>query len=418
MINFSILDRMNYPPELNFLKKADDGLAPLRIIFNKSDEKTYHIGVKALSVLATILTLPIVVISLAVKCWKREELQKLIAHHPQLKEEEEEKEQISPKSKEAQQHIQALEKEFRKIRNVEQKLPEPLAGTWRSHGKKKGEKPQSFGSYVKATENSYQVRDWPIKSTLYIQKMGQFDDNMLKILKITLDYLHIFYNLPIKQCPKELTMQLLVEKYLAIIPPHNWILQTIKETLPKKDEQSGHKQFDAAFISRIIELTLIPELEERENPQIMAFTDQDLYMQDYNFVFGCAHGKTGIWSYNRFGNASSSPKAFKLCLLRMMKLAIHEFGHMLNIDHCTDYECNMGGYMNIKELDERILIFCPEDMRKICYLTKRSLLDMHKAIFKYLNNFNQNYKVDCDFSKELSILGKRIKVLNSRNNLQ
>ncbi|MBV9959832.1 MAG: hypothetical protein JO360_15510, partial [Acidobacteria bacterium] len=57
------------------------------------------------------------------------------------------------------------------------------------------------------------------------------------------------------------------------------------------------------------------------------------------------------------------------CLLRTMKLATHETGHMFSIEHCIKYECDMNGTNSLSETDRHPLDVCPECMAKICWAT-------------------------------------------------
>src|SRR3712207_7363776 len=42
---------------------------------------------------------------------------------------------------------------------------------------------------------------------------------------------------------------------------------------------------------------------------------------------------------------------FKLTLLRTLKIAAHETGHMFSVRHCTKYECVMNGSNHLGETD-------------------------------------------------------------------
>ncbi len=119
----------------------------------------------------------------------------------------------------------------------------------------------------------------------------------------------------------------------------------------------------------------------------------------------------GVRSKARFGNPVDGAAAFKNCLMRMMKISAHEFGHMRGLPHCVDYECNIGGYMSLKELDSRPLLYCVQDMAKIAYLTQTPLLKMHQNLLNFFQKFNQTYGLNCDFSKEIRVLNARIQKL-------
>jgi hypothetical protein len=84
---------------------------------------------------------------------------------------------------------------------------------------------------------------------------------------------------------------------------------------------------------------------------------------------------------------------------------------MRGLTHCTDFECNIGGYMNLQELDSRPLLYCLQDTAKICFLTHTSMLHQHKKLLLFFQNFNKVYHLNCDFSKEIQTLKERITTL-------
>lgn len=88
-----------------------------------------------------------------------------------------------------------------------------------------------------------------------------------------------------------------------------------------------------------------------------------------NFVFGEAtlRERVGVWSPHRFGRPDASKAEFRLTLLRTLKLATHETGHIFGMLHCTKYECNMSGTNSLEETDRRRADVFPECMAKIAW---------------------------------------------------
>ncbi len=87
---------------------------------------------------------------------------------------------------------------------------------------------------------------------------------------------------------------------------------------------------------------------------MIALTTSDLWPgKGWNFVFGQARlrERVGVWSLYRNGDPDESEGAFRLCLLRTIKTATHETGHMFSLRHCTKYECNMCESNNSEESD-------------------------------------------------------------------
>jgi archaemetzincin len=104
----------------------------------------------------------------------------------------------------------------------------------------------------------------------------------------------------------------------------------------------------------------------------IAFTASDLWPgEGWNFVFGQAtlRDRVGVWSIQRNGDPDESPAAFQLALLRTLKIAMHEAGHMFSIAHCTAYRCLMAGTNSLEESDRAPLWLCPECMAKIAWAT-------------------------------------------------
>jgi archaemetzincin len=70
---------------------------------------------------------------------------------------------------------------------------------------------------------------------------------------------------------------------------------------------------------------------------------------------------------HRFGDPARGPSEFQLCLRRTIDVASHETGHILTIQHCTAFECNMNGSNNLDESDRAPLHYCPVCTRKLCW---------------------------------------------------
>jgi predicted Zn-dependent protease len=151
-----------------------------------------------------------------------------------------------------------------------------------------------------------------------------------------------------------------------------------------------------------------------ENNFALGFTSKDLYPHSHplNFCFGvgvwqCA---SGLFSIYRLRSAS-----FEKMLKRLMKLASHEFSHMRGIEHCVHCSCTMQGCNSLSELDKTPLLFCAEDMAKICHLNKWSLQKGYQRqleIFLNIQELCQKKGKRVDFSEEIKGLKERITSLS------
>ena len=89
----------------------------------------------------------------------------------------------------------------------------------------------------------------------------------------------------------------------------------------------------------------------------------------WNFVFGQANlrRRVGVWSLYRNGFPGPTPGTFRLCLRRTLKIAAHETGHVLTLEHCTAFACRMNGCNGQAERDRNPLSPCPVCLRKLAW---------------------------------------------------
>jgi len=100
---------------------------------------------------------------------------------------------------------------------------------------------------------------------------------------------------------------------------------------------------------------------------LLAVTTTDLYPnRKLAYVFGQASAKnrTAIISLARLGNLAF-PKGKRLANLRALKLASHELGHSLSLNHCLAFSCNLNGSNHLQELDQQPTTFCPDCLAKL-----------------------------------------------------
>ena len=121
----------------------------------------------------------------------------------------------------------------------------------------------------------------------------------------------------------------------------------------------------------------------------------------WNFVFGEAslEDRVAVWSIYRNGNAEGNPEEFRLCLLRTMKTATHETGHMFGMQHCIAYECNMCGSNNREEADRRPIQLCPECVAKVWWATGTDPLSRYERLASFCEK--QGLKPEQEFYQRL-----------------
>ena len=227
-----------------------------------------------------------------------------------------------------------------KLKPLAQPLAKPRPGDWLAEHKEAG---QTFAQYLAARP----VRKSEQLKTIYICQISDFSREQERVLDIACEYLSVVYQVPVKRRQR---------MALADIPAR------ARRTHP----QWGDKQILTTYV--------LDEVLEKTRPDdalaYLAFTSSDLYPQDdWNFVFGQAklRERVGVWSIYRFGDPSKGEVDFRQCLRRTLSTASHETGHILTIQHCMAFACNMNGSNNLPESDRQPLHFCPVCLRKVCW---------------------------------------------------
>lgn len=227
-----------------------------------------------------------------------------------------------------------------KLRPLHAKLGEPQAGDWLLSHDEPG---QSFAQYVACRPTLPRGR----RKRLYILPLGNFTPKQREIVGHAAEFLRLYYALEVR-VQKDLALDVIPERARRVHP--SW----------------GVKQILSTYVLDEVLARRLP----RDAAAYLAFTAQDLWPgRGWNFVFGQAslRKRVGVWSIHRNGDPSASEAEYRLCLLRTLKTATHETGHMFSMQHCTAYECNMCGSNNRSESDRRPLAMCPECSAKLAW---------------------------------------------------
>lgn len=246
-----------------------------------------------------------------------------------------------------------LKKTMAKLRPLYKTLGKPKAGDWLARYDEPG---QTFDEYRKCHPTLPRGK----RRVLYVQPLGKFSATQRKIISLTAEYMGLYFNLPVK---------VNAEMSLKVIPA------SARRTHP----QWGDKQI---LTGHVLEKVLPPLLKD-DAAALIAFTTSDLWPgEGWNFVFGQAtlRRRVGVWSIYRNGDPTKDAAAFALCLLRTIKTATHETGHMFSMLHCTAFECNMCGSNNRAESDAHPAALCPECLAKLCWAAETDPLKRFVAL--------------------------------------
>jgi archaemetzincin len=258
-----------------------------------------------------------------------------------------------------QEDPRVLPAKFARLLPLHTKLGKPEPGDWLDRYPELG---QTYQQYLR----SRPVRATEWRSIIYVQPLGDFSASEKKIVDLAAEFLGVYFQLPVK-----------VRERLAL------------DVIPQKARRMrggvGSQQILSTYV---LDKVLKPRLP-KDAVALIAFTTTDLWPgEGWNYVFGQASlaDRVGVWSIHRYGDPADGDDAFRLCLLRTLKTATHETGHMFSLPHCTFYECNLCGSNHLAEGDRHPLHLCPVCLAKLCHATgadpaKRfqQLIEFHKA---------------------------------------
>lgn len=108
----------------------------------------------------------------------------------------------------------------------------------------------------------------------------------------------------------------------------------------------------------------------------LGITDVDVYEEGFNFLFGLAVPRLGkaIVSLCRL-----DPRFYgeefneSLFMERALKEALHEFGHLMGLPHCPDWNCLMHFSNSIIEVDIKGNFFCRECLKRLKYMARQMM---------------------------------------------
>ena len=257
-----------------------------------------------------------------------------------------------------------------KLRPLFEKIREPEPSDWLAQHSEPG---QTFREYLRCDPE----RPIGKRRVIYILPLGEFTPSQRKIVNLTADFMSRYFGVPVK--------------FLEDVP-----LSVVPDDCRRVHPEWGDKQILTTYV---LDYILRPRLPD-DGAALIAFTASDLWPgEGWNFVFGQAslRARVGVWSIYRNGDPDMSAESFRLCLLRTMKTATHETGHMFSMMHCILYECNMCGSNHRAESDRRPIALCPECLAKVCWAARLDPIPRYEKLAEFcrengLENERQFYE--------------------------
>lgn len=243
-----------------------------------------------------------------------------------------------------------------KLKPLAVKLAKPGPMDWLANQTEKG---QTFREYLAGDP----TRPTGTRGTIYIQPLGEFTPTQRRLVELTAEAMAAWFNVPVKFSE---------DLKLDVVP----------EAARRKNAYVGRDQLLTGYV---LYRVLVPRLP-RAAAATLCFTASDLWPgPGWNFVFGQASlaDRVGVWSIARFGDPDRSEESFRLVLLRTLKLATHESGHMFSLTHCTAYACDMNGSNSLDESDRHPLALCPECLAKICWATRADPAERYRKLIEF-----------------------------------
>jgi len=220
------------------------------------------------------------------------------------------------------------------------------------------------------------------RTKLYVVRLGDFDQKGKEIFDVTKSHLASFFQIEVEE--------------LAPIS---------ESTIAKKYKRNN--TYGEQIATPILLDSLLPSLLPDSGFALIAFSINDLYPnEEWNYVFGQAslQNRVGVWSMARLGDYNLSTASYNQCLLRTIKVATHETGHMFGIKHCVLNECMMNGSNSLTESDRQQSWLCWECLSKLCWNRKIMPAAHLRTMSYFYTKHNIDSKATYYYKSALSIL--------------
>lgn len=263
---------------------------------------------------------------------------------------------------------------FEAIKTNDNDLQNPQPGEWLYEHSEKG---QTFEQYKKANP----LKPDSERFIIYLKPIGKFTSLQKEVLKLTREYLEIFF-----------------QQKTKLLDP---ISDNIVPDSARRKRGNESTQLLAPFILNKILKGKIPQ----NGIALMAVSEKDLFPKpEWNYVFGLASyvERVGVTSIYRLQNERLDSTNFTLCLTRLINISSHEIGHMFTMHHCINAKCTMNGTNSLQETDLSPNRLCSECQKKLFWniqFNNRKRLQELSLFFKKHNLESDYYLSTKDLDK-------------------
>lgn len=247
--------------------------------------------------------------------------------------------------------LEGLRALSRSLAPLQAPLGDPQPGDWLVEHEEAG---QTFEEWLASAPRTARGA----RRVLYVLPLGSMTPAQEKVVADSVDYLGRYFQLEVK------TLAPVSEDAIPAGHKRDWSLGL-----------QLHSKY-------ILDEVLYPRVPE-DAAALIALTAIDLYpKRSWNFVFGQAslRRRVGVWSMRRNGDPEAD---YRKVLERTLGTATHETGHMLSIQHCTAYLCNMCGSNSMAESDRHPLQACAECLPKVLYATQADSEARYRALIEF-----------------------------------
>ena len=235
---------------------------------------------------------------------------------------------------------------------------------------------QTFEEYL----DSDPVKPDKTRQKIYVLPLGKFSKQESEIVAKAAKYIEVFYDLTVEEMP--------VRSFSPAQPN------------TRRDRFRKTVQVRTGYVIDTILKPILPA----DAAALIAFTTYDLFPNDSaSYVFGQASldERIGVWSLSRLDDNTD----IENFLIRTLKIAAHETGHMFSMRHCTKYECLMSGTNHLAETDRRPIDACPECTAKICWLSNISVRERYQRLSDTCRNLGLVKEAD-EFRQKAAAVSK------------